>query len=841
MPTVADNEYAALAAVYGPGLSMQDMRRKKWAGDLKTSMNDLEKTYYPGNDSWSLSEEKYKAMGGDPKNSLSDNSGSYWSGGSVAPPVTVRNIVDRPAPVAISNWASNNAAMWAHTYTAGTISIERLAGATPLYTASVLDTGLITANPVLPAGSQWQRSVEVFSTVPVTVTIAAINGFPTGQVIPANVWTTIRNNFIADGVARYLMCFYLVAASDPGLGVLTQLRHAMLVEDKSVWRTNQAINPGYESGNNCINTADGSRYAITADTVAPIGGTKSALFTRIGPLNTTIAQIIGTNGSIVSKIPVTEGQPITGGLSVKTDQANASVTTRWYWYDSGNTLTAGTPTIRVTGLAANTVIRVVETGTPPSGAVTAWFVVTVITGSGNCVGGEKAWADLLTLEYGTTDGSPLCLTNGLASWTGAVDASTSVVATKQIAYADGGSTGWNWEGTANASPSTGPAYYVKDTLLTFSSQAACDVLYTPAPTIVITAQSTTSIAGAVLTAPTDAKFTYRAAGGYALGTPFPFTTVVAPNSRYNNAYASPSTAGVSFLHTGTEFECMFYLASTSGSLRLRIDGQRVTALPVMSLTANGSRYVWKVTFGSSATRRIDVDSGYNHFGGIFLAAGNTIAAVPALTKRCILFGDSIVNGSASTTGLANGTWKQLFDKYCGIDDIWDAAIGGTGYLARGPGAGVNTENMQAHIADALNWSPKIVIVFAGTNDTAFTDVQVGAAAATLYQSLKTLPVGTEFYVWSTWCPVVTPGASVIARDAALKQAAKDAGFPFWCIYSGDLYGRSGQLLGNIGPMIRNAGDVTTFIQGDLVHPTDAGNTRIAQMGQLAMQLMAPSS
>lgn len=87
MPTVTDNEYAALAAQYGPGLSLQDMRRKKWAGDLKTSMNDLEKTYYPGNDSWSLSEEKYKAMGGSAGSSLSDNSNNFWSGAGV---VTVR-------------------------------------------------------------------------------------------------------------------------------------------------------------------------------------------------------------------------------------------------------------------------------------------------------------------------------------------------------------------------------------------------------------------------------------------------------------------------------------------------------------------------------------------------------------------------------------------------------------------------------------------------------------------------------------------------------------------------------------------------------------------------------
>ena len=435
--SVTDNEYTSLVSVYGAGLSISDMRRKKWAGDLKTSMNDLEKAYYAGNDPWSLSEEQYKNFGGDPKNSLSDNSGSYWTGGSVAPPVTtVRNIVDRPAPVALTNWSSSDSAKWIHTYSGGIISIDRQATADPLVTAYVTNLGQIVANPVLANGSQWQRSVEVFSTVPVTVLVAA-GGFPSGQVIPANVWTTIRNNFIGSGSAAYVTAFRLQAASDPGLGILTQLRHAMLVQappDKIVayadggspgwtWegtanaspstgpvsyvpdRVNLATNPGYESGTNSIQTGSIPTYVLSADTVSPIGGSRSALFTKSATVSSTIAQVLCNIGAVNVKIPVTEGQPITGGLSIKTDTANAQVTTRWFWYDSGSVLTQGAATTRYTGMVAGQVYRVTETGTPPPGTVTAYFCVTVVMGSGNTVGGEKAWADYLTLENGTTDGS----------------------------------------------------------------------------------------------------------------------------------------------------------------------------------------------------------------------------------------------------------------------------------------------------------------------------------------------------------------------------------------------------------------------------------------------------
>src|SRR4029077_13754299 len=168
--------------------------------------------------------------------------------------------------------------------------------------------------------------------------------------------------------------------------------------------------------------------------------------------------------------------------------------------------------------------------------------------------------------------------------------------------------------------------------------------------------------GAVLTPPTDAKFKYRGAGGLAYGVGFPLTTVFAPNSRWNNAYATPTNCGESFMFTGTEFEILYYFVNAAGSIRVRVDGKRLTNLPVVTTGVSvGGRFVWKVTFPTGGTRRIDIDHAYHHFGGVFLAAGNTIAAIPDTTVRCLLFGDSITNGSTYTTVLANGTWKQLFN------------------------------------------------------------------------------------------------------------------------------------------------------------------------------------
>jgi uncharacterized protein YcfL len=461
MPSSVDNEYAALSAVYGPGLSIQDMRLRKYGGPTvpAKSVADLEYLYWGPSTSLSNADKKLAYLQnatGKTGQSIDDLT-SLSIGSAVT---TVRNIVDRPAPVALTNWSSQNAAMWLHTYSGGVISVERLAGATGFVTAYVLGTGIIAGSPNLPAGSQWQRSVEVFSTVPVTVTFApGSGGYPTGQQIPANVWTTIRNNFIGSGSAQFVMAFQLIAASDPGLGILTQLRHAMLVQDTSTWRTNQAINPGYESGTaNCFFSTNGVNYPITADTTAPISGTRSATAIRAGTLNSTLAQIMCSSGA--AKFPVVEGQSVTGGVSVKSNVTDTQISTRWYWYDAAVVLTQGPGTVKVTNMVAGQVYRVADTTVVPPGTVNAYFVVSVITGSGgNCALGNQVWIDQLTLENAVSDGSWVDPKNG---WTGTVDASTSVVATKQIAYADGGSLGWAWEGAANASPSTGPVSYVPD-------------------------------------------------------------------------------------------------------------------------------------------------------------------------------------------------------------------------------------------------------------------------------------------------------------------------------------------------------------------------------------------
>ena len=198
-------------------------------------------------------------------------------------------------------------------------------------------------------------------------------------------------------------------------------------------RTNLATNPGYEVGNGSIYSGSTGNYLLTADTTAPIAGTRSALLTRAGTMSNVVAQITGyvAGQSAAGRLPVTPGQICTGALSVKTDVPSATIATRWYWYDASSVLTQGPETVRATGVTAGQIYRVTETGTAPAGSASALLVVFIRTPSGNAVAGQRVWADMLTLEYGTTDGSYF-------------DGSTP----------DTLDTRYDWTGTANASTST---------------------------------------------------------------------------------------------------------------------------------------------------------------------------------------------------------------------------------------------------------------------------------------------------------------------------------------------------------------------------------------------------
>ncbi len=364
------------------------------------------------------------------------------------------------------------------------------------------------------------------------------------------------------------------------------------------------------------------------------------------------------------------------------------------------------------------------------------------------------------------------------------------------------------------------------------SQTDADTLAT-APTTTVTLGISSTIGG-TLVAPNDARFRYRGAAGFAYGTSYPDTLCYHPSSRYPGGWGNPGTWAVEFMHTGSQFEMLFkYLSATGSSwVRISVDGRRTSETPTrMAGTTGGSMHTLKVNFGSSATRRILLEFQGVPFGGIYLASGDSLASVPAYERRIIVQGDSTSGGSDGNSGQGAGTWVARFGRYAGDNvDIWNQAIGGTGFVT--PGTAVTIPD---RLSDVTSYAPDDVILWCGGNDGSTSIV---AEATAWINAVKSAVPNVRITVVGTWSPTVSASAARTARSADLQSAAIATGCAFISPITGQVYDQTGTLVATQTPWISSSGDVATYVySGDNVHPTDAGHAYIARRMMQAMEAL----
>jgi lysophospholipase L1-like esterase len=357
--------------------------------------------------------------------------------------------------------------------------------------------------------------------------------------------------------------------------------------------------------------------------------------------------------------------------------------------------------------------------------------------------------------------------------------------------------------------------------------ATVDTLFAGPLTITTTAQSATTIAGATLITPADARWGWRGAGGFRTnGTTSPDNVLYQATSRYSNAWGNPSADALEFVHTGSVFELQFKYISTATMYRITVNGQRFTNTPQsVNGTTAGNRHVLKFDFGTRATRTIRITVSTMPIGGIYLASGDTFAAAPAPNTRMIFMGDSITGGSNMNTGLGAGTYPWRLGRYVGVDDPWNSGVGSTGYVV--PGTSVTFASRVQ--ADVIAWAPDVVVVFGGYNDALQPQATIRSAADSLYATLKAGLPGAEIYVVGCWSPVVNASTAITATDETLRAAAAAAGLPFISPITGRAYAGTGVQLADNGPWIASAADVTNYIGTDNTHPTDAGHAHVADV------------
>ena len=203
-PSATDTQYADLVtATGGERLSMSDMLREYYTSQAGQ----------PADNDYSLSD-------------LLRQSG----GGPVV--ATITNLIQNPTPASATNWTNTNGAAWVHSYVAGTIEVNRQAGAPADVADYVINVGLPAANPTLKVGVNYQRSIDIWVDATAFLLLLDPDGFVGGQTLVANQWTTVVQQFTGKSTPMFCMAFG-VNMPGVGTGVHMKMRKAFLAENPS--------------------------------------------------------------------------------------------------------------------------------------------------------------------------------------------------------------------------------------------------------------------------------------------------------------------------------------------------------------------------------------------------------------------------------------------------------------------------------------------------------------------------------------------------------------------------------------------------------------------------------
>lgn len=187
------------------------------------------------------------------------------------------------------------------------------------------------------------------------------------------------------------------------------------------------------------------------------------------------------------------------------------------------------------------------------------------------------------------------------------------------------------------------------------------------------------------------------------------------------------------------------------------------------------------------------------------------AVQPLATKTATPVPKAAFIGDSYTAGTHNAvTWPEIV----AASEKWapsNVAVGGSGYA----NAAGNTFLAQV---PAIKVVPDVIIVAGSRNDT-FTPDKVAPAAAALFAELKKVAPKAKIVVIGPIWDSTAPMPGVYAANEALRGAAADAGLAF------------------VDALAENWLSSPSLVQGDQVHPNDAGQKVIAQrVGQKLKEL-----
>ena len=280
------------------------------------------------------------------------------------------------------------------------------------------------------------------------------------------------------------------------------------------------------------------------------------------------------------------------------------------------------------------------------------------------------------------------------------------------------------------------------------------------------------------------------------------------------SYASTTRAGnaltVDFTTDASSFEIFQKGLGYNSRVRVVVDGRLATANPI-ELPTDGSLRLTLVRFNSKAMRQIRLVMNDPYFGGIRVAESDTVTRPAAGTRlRAMFLGDSITEGPAGQN--APSSYALRTAELLGWKDAWVSGVGATGYLSA-PSPKLTLR--QRFAADVKAYSPNVLVVAAGVNDTGFSDAEIEAEARLLFDQIEAELPNTLVFVAGPWG---TSGRVRSSMAAALKAAVGQRSNFIFVPNSEEAWFVDG-------------GNALQYISADRTHPTPAGIDYLA--GKLA--------
>ena len=276
---------------------------------------------------------------------------------------------------------------------------------------------------------------------------------------------------------------------------------------------------------------------------------------------------------------------------------------------------------------------------------------------------------------------------------------------------------------------------------------------------------------------------------------------------------------VDFSTDAAEFEVMQKGLGAASNLWVLVDG-RLARNSAAVLPADGELYLTRVTFTAKATRRIRLMMSSPYFGGVRVGADDTVTRPAAGTRlRAMFLGDSITEGPAGQN--ARGSFAALAAERLGWSEAWISGVAATGYLAA-PAPKLTLRQRLA--ADVTAYKPHVLVIAAGVNDLPFTDGEIQAEAAALFDEVQAALPNTLVVVTG---PMATLNRVRGGVNAAIKAAVGTRANFIWVPNADEPW------LTGTGTVASTRGDgnADQYISADITHPTPAGIDYLA--GKLA--------